>query len=766
EEAIKNVKSGDRIFIQGAASTPNTLINALVANAENLKDVEICHLHTIGEAKYSLPEYENSFMVNNFFIGGNVRKTVGKTRNQYIPIFLSEIPLLFKKNYLPLDVVFIHVSPPDKHGFCSLGLSVDATVSALKTAKLRIAQVNPYMPRSHGDGIIHKSKIDFAVHSADAIPEESPAPISEEEKKIGEYIAGIIDDGACIQMGIGGIPNAVLSCLGNHKNLGIHTEMFSDGVIPLVESGVINGLNKKSHPGKIVSTFATGSKKLYDFIDDNPMVAMLDVSYTNDTAVIRKNPRVTAINSAIEIDLTGQVCADSIGSIMYSGIGGQMDFIRGASLSKEGKPIIAMTSTSKKGVNKIVPFLKQGAGVVSTRGHMHYIATEYGIVDLYGKNLSQRAKALISIAHPNFREDLEIKAKEIFGKKWRGLLHQMVPHTDDLLNKESNTAYIGFDPTADSLHIGSLVPIILLKHLQKYGHQPIALIGGATGMIGDPSGKSNERNLLDETQLNRNSQGIKAQLHKLLHSEINDSNKIIIVDNYKWMKDFSFIEFARDIGKHITVNYMMAKDSVKSRISGEDSEGMSFTEFTYQLLQAYDFLFLYQTFGCKIQLGGSDQWGNITTGIELIRRKAGGEAFAITCPLTTKHDGSKFGKSEVGENIWLDLDKTSAFKFYQFWINTTDVDAEKFIKIYTFLEKEYINNLIEEHKKSPHLRLLQKKLAEEVTMWVHGEEELNSAILSTDILFGNRNVDDLKIIDIKSFRGVPQKVIYKEDISN
>lgn len=415
QEAIEHVQSDNRIFVHGAASTPNTLIRELVAQASRLRDVEICHLHTHGEAAYAQEAHYESFKINNFFIGANVRPTLGKVRNQYIPIFLSEIPLLFKKKILPLDIAFIHVSPPDKHGFCSLGLSIDATRTAIEYAKIIIAQVNPKMPRSHGDGIIHESKIHYAVETNDDIPEDRPEELSAEELSIGRHVAGIINDGACLQMGIGGIPNAVLSCLGNHKDLGIHSEMFSDGVLPLVESGVINGRKKKTHPGKIVTTFAIGSRKLYDFIDDNPMVAMLDVAYTNATNVIRKNPQVTAINSAIEIDLTGQVCADSIGHRMFSGVGGQMDFIRGASLSEGGKPIIAMTATTKKGQSKIVPFLKEGAGVVSTRAHIHHIATEYGIVDLYGKNLAQRAKALISIAHPDFREELSRQAFEVYG---------------------------------------------------------------------------------------------------------------------------------------------------------------------------------------------------------------------------------------------------------------------------------------------------------------------------------------------------------------
>ena len=418
QEAIEQVQSDQRIFIQGAASTPNTLVNELVEQASRLRDVEICHMHTHGEAAYVQPQYYDSFKINNFFIGPNVRSTIGQVRNQYIPVFLSEIPLMFKKNILPLDVAFIHVSPPDRHGFCSLGLSVDTTRTAIEYAKIIIAQINPNMPRSHGDGIIHQNKIHFAVLTEDEIHETPPDPLSKEEIEIGKHVAGIVDDGACLQMGIGGIPNAVLACLGNHKNLGVHSEMFSDGILPLVEKGIINGSKKKSHPGKIVSTFAVGSRKLYDFIDDNPMVALLDVSYTNATDVIRKNARVTAINSAIEIDLTGQVCADSIGSKMFSGVGGQMDFIRGASLSDGGKPIIAMTSMTGRGQSKIVPFLKQGAGVVSTRAHIHYIATEYGIVDLYGKNLAQRAKALISIAHPSVREELERQAHDIFGNAW------------------------------------------------------------------------------------------------------------------------------------------------------------------------------------------------------------------------------------------------------------------------------------------------------------------------------------------------------------
>jgi tyrosyl-tRNA synthetase len=353
--------------------------------------------------------------------------------------------------------------------------------------------------------------------------------------------------------------------------------------------------------------------------------------------------------------------------------------------------------------------------------------------------------------------------------KWRGLFHDMMPGTEEQLLKESTTAYIGFDPTADSLHIGSMVQIILLVHLKQFGHKPIALVGGATGMIGDPSGKSDERNLLDEATLNKNITGIKQVLSKFLDFNATDTNAPILVNNYDWMKDFSFITFARDVGKRITVNYMMAKDSVKKRLSGETGEGMSFTEFTYQLIQGYDFHHLYKTYNCLLQMGGSDQWGNITTGTELVRRMngEGAKAYALTTPLFTKADGSKFGKSEGG-NVWLTADKTSVYKFYQFWLNTTDLDAEKYIKIFTFLDQETINNLIEQHKESPHLRILQKKLSEEITIFVHGKTELEKAIKASNILFGNSTSDDLKTLDdvtfLELFDGVPQAEISLTDI--
>ena len=354
--------------------------------------------------------------------------------------------------------------------------------------------------------------------------------------------------------------------------------------------------------------------------------------------------------------------------------------------------------------------------------------------------------------------------------QWRGLVHDIMPGTEEQLLKEMTTTYIGFDPTSDSLHIGSLVPIILLVHLENFGHKPIALVGGATGMIGDPSGKSDERNLLDEATLNHNVEGIKNVLARFLDFNSSASNAPILVNNYDWMKQLSFINFARDVGKRITVNYMMAKDSVKKRLSGE-GEGMSFTEFTYQLIQGYDFYHLHKEYNCLLQMGGSDQWGNITTGTELVRRMnaEGAKAFAMTCPLITKADGSKFGKSEGG-NVWLTADKTSVYKFYQFWLNTTDIDAEKYIKIFTFLDKNTIDSLIATHHEAPHLRVLQKKLAEEVTTFVHSAADLEKAIQASAILFGNATSDDLKQLDeatfLEVFDGVPQANISRNEIDN
>ena len=406
-EAVKVVKSGDRVYVQAAAATPTVLTKALTDRAEELRNVEICHLHTEGEALYANPDLSESFHVNSFFIGANVRHTLKSGNGSYTPVFLSELPLLFRKKVLHLDVVFIHVSPPDQHGYCSLGTSVEATVAAVENAKVVIAQVNKNMPRTFGDGILHVSEIDYLVEVDVPIYANEVVPFSMEEEKIGTYIASLIEDKSTLQMGIGSIPNAALSKLTNHKNLGLHTEMFSDGVIDLIENNVINCNYKSVSRGRALATFLMGSKRLYDFVNDNPFIEMKESSFVNDTAKIRKNNRMVAINSAIEVDLTGQVCADSIGAKMYSGVGGQMDFIRGASLSEGGKAIIALPSITKRGESRIVPYLKQGAGVVTTRAHVHYIITENGIADLYGKTLKQRAIEMVKIAHPLHQEAIE-----------------------------------------------------------------------------------------------------------------------------------------------------------------------------------------------------------------------------------------------------------------------------------------------------------------------------------------------------------------------
>ena len=357
----------------------------------------------------------------------------------------------------------------------------------------------------------------------------------------------------------------------------------------------------------------------------------------------------------------------------------------------------------------------------------------------------------------NFVEDL----------KWRGMLHDVMPGTEEQLAREMTSAYIGFDPTSDSLHVGSFAQIVLLKRFQMAGHKPIALVGGATGMIGDPSGKSQERNLLNEESLNKNLDGIKAQLSKFLDFDSGEANSAVMVNNYDWMKEYSFLEFIRDVGKHITVNYMMAKESVKKRLGAESKVGMSFTEFTYQLVQGYDFLWLYENMNCKLQMGGSDQWGNIVTGTELIRRKVSGEAFALTIPLITKADGGKFGKTEHG-NVWLDPEKTTPYQFYQFWLNTSDEDAEKYIKVFTFLDKTEIETLIEQHKEAPHLRILQKRLAEEITIMVHSKDDYEMAVEASQILFGSGTAEQLKKLNestfLSVFEGVPQFTVSKQDI--
>lgn len=403
-EAVKVVQSNDRVYIHAAGATPNVLTKALTERASELRNVEICHLHTEGPAPYANPDLAESFHVNSFFIAKNVRHTLTAGNGSYTPVFLSELPRLFRKKVVPLDVVFIHVSPPDNHGYCSLGVSVEATVAAIESAKTVIAQVNPNMPRTFGDGILHVSEIDFLVDVDCPIHEKEEEAITPLEAKIGAHIASLIDDKSTLQLGIGSIPNAALDNLMNHKDLGLHTEMFSDGVIDLILKDVINCNYKGVTRGRVLSTFMLGSKRLYDFVNDNPFIELRESSYVNDTAKIRRNPRMVAINSAIEVDITGQVCADSIGGSMYSGVGGQMDFVRGASLSDGGKAIIALPSVTKNGASRIVPFLKQGAGVVSTRSHVQYIITENGIADLYGKTLKDRAMEMIKIAHPNHQE--------------------------------------------------------------------------------------------------------------------------------------------------------------------------------------------------------------------------------------------------------------------------------------------------------------------------------------------------------------------------
>lgn len=414
QDVMKLLKPGNRVFIHGGAATPHHLLNLLADRADQLWNVELVSVSLQGNSILTDERYKNSFRMNSLFVSENVREAVNDGRADYVPIFLSEIPLLFKRNILPLDVALVQVSLPDKHGFCSLGVSVDVAASAIKCAKTVIAQVNPKMPRTLGDGIVHIDDFDAVVYAEQQLPEIVCGSNREIAHRIAAHVAELVDDGATLQMGIGAIPDAVLSSLTNHKSLGIHTEMFSDGVIPLIEKGIVTNEFKKKHKGKTVTSFLLGTRKLYDFVDDNPSVIALGIDYVNDTAVIRTNPKVTAINSAIEVDITGQVCSDSIGTYHYSGVGGQMDFMRGAALSEGGKPIIALPSTTAKGESRIVSLLKPGAGVVTTRAHAHYIVTEYGVAYLYGKNMRQRAKALIQIAHPNHRETLEKAAFERF----------------------------------------------------------------------------------------------------------------------------------------------------------------------------------------------------------------------------------------------------------------------------------------------------------------------------------------------------------------
>ena len=417
QEAVKVIKSGDHIHLSSVASAPQCLIKAMCdrGRAGELKDVHIHHLHTEGPAPYSEPEFEGVFQLDSFFVGGNVRKTTQAGYADYIPVFLSETQRLYRCGAVPCNVAMIQVSRPDKHGFVSLGTSVDATLAAVECADTVIAVVNKYVPRAFGDAMIPMSKIDLFVEDDQPLEEAHFTEPNEIEVAIGKHCAALIEDGATLQMGIGAIPNAVLAQLGGHKNLGIRTEMFADGVLPLVRAGVINGEAKNIDKGKMVSTFLMGSNDVYNFIDDNPAVLMKDVGYTNDPYIIAKNDKVTAINSALQIDLTGQVCADSLGRKFYSGVGGQVDFVYGASLSKGGKAIIAMPSITNKGVSKICDTLMPGAGVVTTRSHMHWFVTENGAVDLYGKSLQERARLLISVAHPSAQEELDRAAFERYG---------------------------------------------------------------------------------------------------------------------------------------------------------------------------------------------------------------------------------------------------------------------------------------------------------------------------------------------------------------
>lgn len=417
EEAVKVIKSNDRIHMHSVSCAPQKLIQAMCERGrrKEFHNVRIQHLHIEGPAPYSNPEFEGIFQLESFFVGHNVRKDTQAGYADYIPVFLQETQRLIREGYTPVDVVMIQVSPIDKHGYVSLGTSVDATLAAVQTAKTVIAVINKNMPRAFGDAMISANMIDIFCEDDTPLIEAAFGAPNDVEIAIGKNVAELIEDGATLQMGIGAIPNAVLAQLGNHKNLGVHTEMFADGILPLVESGVVNGAEKGIDVGKMVSTFLMGSKTLYDFVDDNPGVVMKDVSYTNDINMICRNPKVTAINSAIQVDITGQVCSDSIGTKFYSGVGGQIDFIRGASMSPGGKPIIAMPSVTARGVSKIAPVLNLGAGVVTTRSNMHWMVTEYGAVNLYGRTLQDRARLLISIAHPEHREELDRAAFERFG---------------------------------------------------------------------------------------------------------------------------------------------------------------------------------------------------------------------------------------------------------------------------------------------------------------------------------------------------------------
>ena len=412
-EAIALVRSGSRVFVHGGAATPLRLIDALVDDAARLRDVELLHLHTVGPARYADAAFAASFRVVSLFVGENLRGRLDGVRVDYLPCFLSEIPKLFRSGRRPIDVALIQVSPPDAHGFCSLGPSIDVALAAVEVASVVIAEVNQQMPRTHGDGFVHIDRIDRFVDVDAPLPESHPRAPGPVESAIGSHVAGLIEDGATLQMGIGAIPDAVLLALAGHKHLGIHSEMWSDGALALLRCGAVDNSKKAVHPGKTVAGFVVGTRALYDYIDDNPSVAFLDIAYVNNPNVIARNPKVAAINSAVEVDLTGQVCADSIGTKIISGVGGQMDFMRGAALSPGGKPILALPSRTKDGRSRIVPTLQPGAGVVTTRAHVQWVVTEHGAVDLFGQTLQERARALIGIAHPDDREALE--------RGWRAL---------------------------------------------------------------------------------------------------------------------------------------------------------------------------------------------------------------------------------------------------------------------------------------------------------------------------------------------------------
>lgn len=420
EKAIEVIRPGQRVFVHGAAATPHALLSALFLQDERLKNTELIHLHLEGKIPYAEERIKKNFKAANLFVGQNVRDALHYENIDYLPCSLSEIPLLFRSKKRPIDVALIHVSPPDQHGFCSLGVSVDVACTAVEVADIVIAQINPKMPRVHGDGFVHTSQIDYSIEVDSPLPQIAQHPITDVERKIGEYVANLIEDEATLQIGIGAVPEAILSSLTNHKHLGIHSELWSDGALALIESGVVDNSKKVIYPGRTVSGFVTGTQRLYDFINDNPSVVQLDIGFVNRPSVIAQNPKTTAINSAVEVDLTGQICADSIGSRVISGAGGQLDFMHGASLSKGGKPIIALTSRTGKGASRIVSQLKHGAGVVTTRAHVHYVITEYGVVDLFGRTLKERAEALISIAHPDDRVNLEKEWGTVISKAKHG----------------------------------------------------------------------------------------------------------------------------------------------------------------------------------------------------------------------------------------------------------------------------------------------------------------------------------------------------------